>query len=736
MTGYGLSIFDQHARMLEASGITPTHALARGYVSVDTKKRLEGIGITKSGRNIPGLLVPQLLADGSTWGYQYRPDQPRISGNEKPVKYETPVGQRNGIDVPPGVGAQLGDPTVPLWVTEGVKKADSAALAGLCCVALPGVWSWRGQNPNGGKVAVADWHDIALNGRRVVLAFDSDVVVKHSVRQALAALAGYVESKGAKVDYCHLPNGDDGKTGIDDFLTDGHTAADLWKLVRPDPPAVVAESAPDAPGAPVPAKPNPHPVALSDCLATFRRWLHLPDADPLLAVAAAAVANRTRDTSPVWLLMIGPPSGGKTEQIAGLASLPEAVMAATVTEAALLSGTSAKERASDATGGLLRQIGDSGLIVMKDFTSVLSQNGDARAAALGALREVYDGSWDRPVGTDGGKVLKWAGKVGIIAGCTNAYDKHYSVISQLGDRFLIVRLAEDEDDPDAQSLKIGLSALSHGDGDTGEKGMRAELGAALAGLVSGADLTHTHRALTHAEKLELVRLARYAGVSRTPVDRNPYTGDLISIPAPEGPGRLTIAYRQILGGLEAIGADPATCWRVLRRLAVDTSPAMRASVIRALMAEKAGRRTVTIGQAAGLVTKTTSRLLDDLTLIGLAVHTKASEANSAPDVWAPSELLQRLWPESRTEIDPPHPAPIEEKTNEDTDQTAPYTGDHPSLSYFDDESSSPAPLLRRANVTSETAKQGEVACRACGEPLHQLLIEAGERYHAICAVAS
>ena len=154
------------------------------------------------------------------------------------MKYETPTGQRNGIDVPPGVGPALDDPTVPLWVTEGCKKADSAVCAGLACVALAGVWSWIGANGHGGKTAVADWHDIALNGRPVVLAFDSDAVRKRSVRQALDQLAGYLAAKGATVRYLHLPYDDDAKTGLDDYLA-GHTVEELHELVRPEPPEVV-----------------------------------------------------------------------------------------------------------------------------------------------------------------------------------------------------------------------------------------------------------------------------------------------------------------------------------------------------------------------------------------------------------------------------------------------------------------------------------------------------------------
>jgi hypothetical protein len=68
------------------------------------------------------------------------------------------------------------------------------------------VWSWLGKNPEGGKVAIPDWRDIALNGRRVILAFDSDVVAKKAVRAALTHLAGYLQIKDAKVEYLHLPN--------------------------------------------------------------------------------------------------------------------------------------------------------------------------------------------------------------------------------------------------------------------------------------------------------------------------------------------------------------------------------------------------------------------------------------------------------------------------------------------------------------------------------------------------
>ena len=37
---------------------------------------------------------------------------------------------------------------------------------------------------------------------------------------------------------------------------------------------------------------------------------------------------------------------------------------------------------------------------------------------LAALREVYDGEWNRRLGVDGGKMLAWAGKLTLVAGST------------------------------------------------------------------------------------------------------------------------------------------------------------------------------------------------------------------------------------------------------------------------------------------------------------------------------
>jgi hypothetical protein len=72
----------------------------------------------------------------------------------------------------------LRNPHIPLWFTEGAKKADALASAygdAIIPININGVWGFRGTNSAGGKVALPDIDEIAWNGRAVVLAFDSDV---------------------------------------------------------------------------------------------------------------------------------------------------------------------------------------------------------------------------------------------------------------------------------------------------------------------------------------------------------------------------------------------------------------------------------------------------------------------------------------------------------------------------------------------------------------------------------
>lgn len=232
-------LLQYHLEHLKASNISIDVIRERRYKSVLGKTPLREAGFSKAQQRAPGILIPIHGVDGSIIGYQYRPDHPRKDANrERLIKYENPLGSSIRLDIPPRCREQLGDPNVPLFFTEGVKKGDSLATAGSCAVCLTGVWGWKGRNPLGGTTVLADFDFITLKDRDVYLCFDSDSHSNPRVWNALVRLKEHLQRKGASVNNIQLPEGPQGgKVGVDDYLAAGHTLGDLHALAGQEPPS-------------------------------------------------------------------------------------------------------------------------------------------------------------------------------------------------------------------------------------------------------------------------------------------------------------------------------------------------------------------------------------------------------------------------------------------------------------------------------------------------------------------
>ena len=163
------------------------------------------------------MLVPLWDVWGESAGCQLRPDEPRLGRDGKFIKYETPRGQHNILDVLPDMRDRVRSPREAIFITEGARKADALASLDIPAINLAGVWSWRGTNEWGGKTALPDWNDINIAGSIFVLAFDPDILTKPSVHAALKALRAYLLARKAlAVRVLVLPPGP--WNGIDDFI--------------------------------------------------------------------------------------------------------------------------------------------------------------------------------------------------------------------------------------------------------------------------------------------------------------------------------------------------------------------------------------------------------------------------------------------------------------------------------------------------------------------------------------
>jgi hypothetical protein len=224
ITGERLS--EKHSTELRIeSAISDTQVAARNYESITNLRSLPLA--FKPVQRMTGLLVPVSNTQGETVAWFLKPDYPRDDPKSgKPIRYE--FAGRVCLDVPAAARPYLLDAEADLWITEGAKKVDSAVSHGIpCIVGLAGVWNWRQD-----RVALPDWSDFLLKGRKVVIAFDSDAMTNASVRKALEELAQWLEYRGAIVHYLILPDLEGGaKCGLDDAFASGLTRLDLEELV-------------------------------------------------------------------------------------------------------------------------------------------------------------------------------------------------------------------------------------------------------------------------------------------------------------------------------------------------------------------------------------------------------------------------------------------------------------------------------------------------------------------------
>jgi hypothetical protein len=339
---------------------------------------------------------------------------------------------------------------------------------------------------------------------------------------------------------------------------------------------------------------------------TFRRWLgddyDIATLDAVLAVAA----SERLPGDPPWLLIISGPGNAKTETAQATSKLGAHIVSTLTSDAALLSATPRKQKAKTATGGLLRKIGERGILAIKDVTSILSIDRNLRATILAALRKIHDGRWVRNVGSDGGQTLEWKGRLVVIGACTTAWDHAHGVISTMGDRFVLIR-----SDSHKGRITGGLRAMRN-TGD--ETTMREELADAVAGVVSQVNPQDKHP-LTDDELNRIVHAADLVTLARTGVETD-YRGDIIDAHAPEMPTRFAKQLTQIMRGALAVGMSRPEALRLVIRCARDSMPQLRLAILRDVNANS-DTRVIDVRRRLQKPRTTIDRALAALHILGL-----------------------------------------------------------------------------------------------------------------------
>jgi hypothetical protein len=404
------------------------------------------------------------------------------------------------------------------------------------------------------------------------------------------------------------------------------------KAIVPEPDQAVNSSVEVGGPGDFPRAPDATEPSVELLIQAMSERLYIED-DAHIWVSCACALSNYLDAAPLWIMIVGSPSGGKTEMVDALGHVAD-YQIKDLTEASLLSWSSRKRAFVDATGtggtardnyptGILIRVGERGFVTFSDYSTVLAFSDHGRREGLfSALRTIYDGEYSRDQGTRL-QPLVWAGRLTFLAACTQVIDHYTAHNSVLGDRWLYVRLPEMDQKTELEMQRKAM--LAYGDPDDGEwdKAVRYVADEAIKdALPRLLDTAVPESVMDEISRVAYVSCLGRAGVKR---DR----GEIVGYPIIERMPRMTKQLMTLAKCLLALEAGEDRTVALCKRVALDSMPEQRRRVLEVLVNNRLGDNfllnTASVSRLASLNRTATRKTLEDLQAIGLVESDQADD---------------------------------------------------------------------------------------------------------------
>lgn len=278
-----------------------------------------------------------------------------------------------------------------------------------------------------------------------------------------------------------------------------------------------------------------NPVHCNEVYEMFQKHLHIPDTSLIDIIFGTVLANRLPG-DPLWMFIVAPPGATKTEPLLSFTGAEAIEILSTLTPHTLISGTNF---GGGGDPSLIPKLNGKVLII-KDFTTILTLPVTEREEIFGILRDVYDGECSKPFGN--GIFRKYKSKFGIIAAVTPIIEMFTEEHAALGERFLRWRNYV------PSSLSARRVYIQKAIDNVGkEVEMRADL-VEVAHRVLNADYSHDIPTINEGLQGKIISLAQLVAILRGTVWREKYSKEITHKPFIELGTRLSKQlYKVMLG---------------------------------------------------------------------------------------------------------------------------------------------------------------------------------------------
>jgi hypothetical protein len=355
----------------------------------------------------------------------------------------------------------------------------------------------------------------------------------------------------------------------------------------------------------------------------LRQHFHQPDIEAAKVVLACAAAHFIVEHPPAWNMAVAVAGSMKTVILESLDGLPNVYLIDEVTPQTFISGKiDSDKQKRKRPASLLHRIGEQGIVVAADFSTVLTSDPRNRAKVFSQLRRIYDGHFHREFGSDENLDERdWKGRLTFLAGVTPEVDRHHKVFSALGDRFIRTRW------PRAGGKDAAISAMRQ------NRRVAVDVKTAVHAFMDPIFNRSEVAPPNVPEPLldRLANLGEFVALVRAYVPRD--HRDQIEGPAqPESNTRLPQELAQVGRGWAALMGRTEVDkddFRVIRRAAFDSLPPLRRYVVERL-AEGGSL------YSNGLPSSTVKRTIDDLEACEVIRHRSTGQGNKGTE---PAYLL-------------------------------------------------------------------------------------------------
>ncbi len=365
------------------------------------------------------------------------------------------------------------------------------------------------------------------------------------------------------------------------------------------------------------------------------QWFFEPDLQAVEIVLAALTAQFNLSADPVWLFVIGPSGGGKTSLcIYPMLGISNTYLMGDLTSKTFLSAYTGTKNAS-----LLSQIGSSGILLFKDFTTFLSKRQDERSAIAAQLREIYDGTFNKNTGK--GTPIPWQGKLTVVAAATQALERYWALHKEFGERFMTVRWERRD------GIKVAEMARKQvGREPFIKQGLKVRIDEMFK-LQPAINIANPPE-LTDEQSLMLSSLAEFTALSRTQVAREGLGNrQIIDIPQPEENTRPGKALSTLSRYHAAFFRSPVVrqpSLHVAARIAIDSIPLARARIILSLPKQPDKvMSTYDLCEATRMNDSTFKWNVEELEVLGVV---KQESTHGGENVYSLTRKMLQLWEKS------------------------------------------------------------------------------------------